>query len=139
MEFRRCEVSERLLDRREGLSVLEELRVALVEQGEGEVDITGVHSSHDACRRLVPMRRDESHERAQSLSVQRSVGPVAVWGALRGRHDALLFVVPHSLRGQPVFTSKVDRTQTLFAHLLFAVEAYSHICPLFASKFQPKV
>jgi hypothetical protein len=47
----------------------------------------------------------------------------------------LLFVVPHGLRGQPVFTSKVDRTQTLLAHLLLPVEAYQRIWSVSASKF----
>jgi len=98
--------------------------VALVQQGQDNVEVALVRGAHDVGGGPVAVRRDERHERAQGSSVQRRVDSVAVPGAPRRRQDALLLVVADGLRGEPVLAGEVDRPQTSVAHLVTPFEAF---------------
>lgn len=135
------QVAQGALHRPQGPPVVQELGVALVDEEERLVGRAPVHGPHDARRRRVAVAGHQGEERVQGAGVPRGVGAVAAPGALGGREDAGLLVVPYGLRGETVWAGQVDRPQPYPA-----LRVLPHTNPHFRccqrtrrEKFPPKV
>jgi hypothetical protein len=101
------------LDGVERLAVTPQLGVAVVERGQGAVEVAPVHGHHGGAGGGVAVGGDEGEEGVERIGVGRPVAAVAGPTAGRRGQEAIALVVAHGLGGDAARAGQVDGAQGL--------------------------